>query len=370
LKRISIPYYLSGLAAVFLLICACQRPLVPFNANVPAQVLSYVGAAPVCDARPRFREIFCGLLDANRQRLELKTECDTYLWRLNDEPPSAARALSLPDHNPGLRILIVPGAFSDCFEEIGKPYQAASERLRQLGYQINNVDTRGLSGSTHNAGIIAEAVAGLKMAPSEQLVLVGYSKGTTDILHFLVNYSELARRVTAVLSVAGAVNGSPLADRFSEVSYDNWLFNLSLGKCRAGDGGVLDSLSRTRQFQWLATHPLPEHVRYFSLGAFARYEDVQLHQRATYRLLEPIEPLNDGQLLFLDQLIPGSALLGYVNADHWTVAVPVEEKFSGRDPALKAENRKLRELLFEAMILFLAESLDVWPAGNNGQYDP
>ena len=117
---------------------------------------------------------------------------------------------------------------------------------------------------------------------------------------------------------------------------------------------MLDSLSRTRQFQWLATH-LPEHVRYFSLAAFARYEDVQLHQRATYKLLEPIEPLNDGQ--FLDQLIPGSALLG-VNADHWTVPYRWKKEFSGRDPALMAENSKLRSLLFEAMILFLAESLN------------
>ena len=68
--------------------------------------------------------------------------------------------------------------------------------------------------------------------------------------------------------------------------------------------------------------------------------------------------MNDGQLLFIDQLIPGSALLGYVNADHWTVAIPVEEKFSNRDPALRDRNRKLRDLLFEAMILFLAENLN------------
>jgi hypothetical protein len=343
---------------LFLLVGGCQPRLVPFNGNVPAQALSYLGAPPVSDVRPRFREIFCSLLDENRQRLDVKVGCDGYLWRLNDEPPSAARPKSLPDHDPGIKILMVPGAFSDCFEDIGKPYQKAADRLRQLGYQINNVDTSGLSTSTHNAKIIAEAVAGLSITPSEQLVLLGYSKGTTDILHFLVNFPQLARRVTAVLSVAGAVNGSPLADRFSEDSYGNWFATLSFGKCRPGDGGVLDSLSRTRQFQWLATHPLPEHVRYFSLAAFARYEDVQLHQRATYKLLEPIEPLNDGQLLFLDQLIPGSALLGYVNADHWTVAVPVEEEFSGRDPALMAENSNLRELLFEAMILFLAESLN------------
>jgi hypothetical protein len=74
--------------------------------------------------------------------------------------------------------------------------------------------------------------------------------------------------------------------------------------------------------------------------------------------LEKIHPLNDGQLLFVDQLIPGSALLGYINADHWTVAVPVEEVFSGRDPVKKLEDRNLRNLLFEALVLFLAESLN------------
>jgi hypothetical protein len=73
---------------------------------------------------------------------------------------------------------------------------------------------------------------------------------------------------------------------------------------------VLDSLSRIQQFKWLATHPLPEHVRYFSLASFARYADVQLPLRATYKMLERINPLNDGQLLSFDQLIPGSALAG------------------------------------------------------------
>ena len=358
MKPNTIPHPLICLAAVSLFLWACQPLLIPFSEKVPAQSLSYLGAPPVDDARMRFREIFCRLLDDNRQHLGLKVGCDQYLWRLNDEPPAVPGSKSLPDHDTGLSILIVPGAFSDCFEDIGLPYQESAERFRKMGYQISNVDVSGLSSSPKNAEIIAEAVAEHNMGSSERLVLLGYSKGTTDILHFLVNYPEPAQKVTAVLSVAGAVNGSPLADRFSETSYDNWFARLSLGKCRPGDGGVLDSLSRTRQFQWLATHPLPGHVRYFSLADFARYENVQLHQRATYKLLEPIEPLNDGQLLFFDQLIPGSALLGYVNADHWTVAVPVEEKFSDRDPALRAENRKLRGLLFEAMILFLSESLE------------
>jgi hypothetical protein len=28
-------------------------------------------------------------------------------------------------------------------------------------------------------------------------------------------------------------------------------------------------------------------------------------------------------MIFYDQLIPGSVLLGYLNADHWAVAIPI-----------------------------------------------
>ena len=51
-------------------------------------------------------------------------------------------------------------------------------------------------------------------------------------------------------------------------------------------------------------------------------------------------------------------MLGYVNADHWMIAIPVKELFSKEDPALDGLDRQLRDVLFEAMILFLAEDLD------------
>jgi len=357
-ERYTKPYPISLSVALLALFCGCGPVLIPFDKNVPAQVLSYIDAPPVYDARMRFRGVFCELLNENRQQIDLKIECDDYLWRLNDEPQALATQNKLPDHDPGLNILIVPGAFYDCFKDIGYPYQEGAERLRKMGYPINVVNVSGLSSSPKNAQIIAETVAKQNLGPSQRLVLMGYSKGTTDILHFLVAYPELALRVRAVLSVAGAVNGSPLADRYAEAEYDNWITGLFPEKCPPGDGGVFDSLSRTRQFKWLATHPLPAHIRYFSLASFAQYKDIQLPLRPTCKLLETISPLNDGQLLAIDQIIPGSALLGYVNADHWTVAIPAEEKYSNRDPALRDRNRKLRGLLFEAMVLFLAESVN------------
>lgn len=346
------------MAVSLVLFCSCHPVLTPFNENVPAHTLTYMGAPPVSDARVRFREIFCELLRQSRQRHDLNVDCDSFLWRLNDEAHTAPKPIDLPDHDPSLVVLTVPGAFSECVGDIGKPYQRAAERLRHMGYRISNIEVSGLSSCQTNAEIIAGVVAQQDLDRSQRLVLLGYSKGTTDILHFLVNFPELADRVDAVLSVSGAVNGTPLADRYHTAKYDNWITKRSLGKCKPGDGGVLDSLSRIGQFQWLATHPLPTRIRYYSLASFARNEDMQFLQARTNKLLSKIDPLNDGQILMVDQIIPGSALLGYVNADHWTVAVPMEEKYSNRDPTQQELNRKLRDLLFEAMILFLADNLN------------
>ncbi len=36
-----------------------------------------------------------------------------------------------------------------------------------------------------------------------------------------------------------------------------------------------------------------------------------------------IDGRNDSQVIFYDQVIPGSSLVGYINADHWAIAVPI-----------------------------------------------
>ena len=53
-----------------------------------------------------------------------------------------------------------------------------------------------------------------EVRPNIPLVLIGYSKGTSDILQFLVDFPGHASRVDAVVSIAGSVGGSPLAESF------------------------------------------------------------------------------------------------------------------------------------------------------------
>ncbi len=73
----------------------------------------------------------------------------------------------------------------------------------------------------------------MDLASDERLVLVGYSKGAPDILGGLVTYPELAQRVAAVVSVAGSVNGSPLANDAS-ASMLTLLKYLPGSECGAG----------------------------------------------------------------------------------------------------------------------------------------
>jgi hypothetical protein len=70
-----------------------------------------------------------------------------------------------------------------------------------------------------------------------------------------------------------------------------------------------------------------------------------------------VDPRNDSQVIFYDQVIPGSVLLGYINADHWAAAVP----FNRNHPVLGAmfvdKNAFPREVLFEAILRYVEEDL-------------
>jgi hypothetical protein len=324
------------------------------NLEIPAQQLAVLGTPAPHDGRARFREVFCALWDAEPRDPGDDVTCEELLHRLGDEPGPEGKPL--PPHDTRLRVLIVTGAMGECVQDIGTPFDQAIERLAPLGYRIDTVVVGGLSSSTYNAKMIAEAVEAVELAPDDRLVLLGYSKGTTDILHFLVGYPELAARVHAAVSVAGAVNGSPVADRFSGV-YGSLLAKPSALFCEGRDLGMVESLRRVTHLSWLAAHPLPTHVQTFSVAAFTDRPHIARLLRVTYDMLADVDPRNDGQLLFTDQIVPGSTLLGYVNANHSAVSMALEERRSFWMSHPHRKRAYPRALLFESIVRFVGESL-------------
>ena len=80
--------------------------------------------------------------------------------------------------------------------------------------------------------------------------------------------------------------------------------------------------------------------------------------KSTYKKLGKVDSRNDSQVIFYDQVIPGSTLMGYLNADHWAIAVPIAEThpFIGRH--FVDQNEYPRQILAEAMLRFIEEDLD------------
>ena len=72
----------------------------------------------------------------------------------------------------------------NAFAYLVSTFQFALEHLQDLGYHTALIRVDGLSSSTHNARQIRDAVVAMDLAPDERLVLVGYSKGTPDILAY------------------------------------------------------------------------------------------------------------------------------------------------------------------------------------------
>lgn len=338
-------------ALVLSFAAGCAAPLLKFRTDVPALQLAVVGQPAVRDGRARFREIYCGMLASAPEGSA--APCDAALTRLADEMPRQTDPPPVPALDQRLHILFIPGAFGECFKD-AVPFPAAFAHLSALGYNMRAVNASGRSSSAYNARQIAVAVEDETLSPGEKLVLVGYSKGVPDIFEFLVTYPQLAARVDAVVSIAGAVNGSPVADAYAGAYA--MVSGIDVKACAAGDGGVVRSLTRAERLSWLAAHKLPAGIRYFSLGSFVRSEETARLLDHTHGRLSRAEPLNDGQTIFYDQLIPGSTLLGYANGDHWAIVLPLQDKWTYWG-ANSAGTRYPRDILFEAIVLYVGEAL-------------
>ena len=257
----------------------------------------------------------------------------------------------------------MPGTLGECIADIAFPFDRAIEYLRPQGYDIEPLIVSGRSSSEYNARQIANVVENLKIEKQETLILIGHSKGAVDILHFMVDFPQLAKRIDAVVSVAGAINGSPLANQATNKIIGLGA-NVPLNNCAPGDGGAFQSLKRSIRLNWLANNPLPTSVKYYSVVSFTYRDRVNRWLLSGYDLLKFIDPRNDGLLLFSDQIIPGSVLLGYINADHWEVVLTDKDDSSILSKSILKHHSFPNEILLEAIIHFITENLGGSGSGN------
>lgn len=356
--RNAFPGLLATIAALILSGCA-SKPLMPFTTETTPMVLVPAVQSGDQDKRGRFREIFCEVLETHEDSVPDYRPCEQALTAVGNEPPGSGKPVNLDQSQRRLVMVAVPGVGWDCFSNWLDLRHTVDEHIRQFGYDMVMLDVDGLSSSANNARQIRDAIMAMPREGSQpDLVLVGYSKGAPDILEAVVRYPEIHDRIAAVVSAAGAVGGSPLAND-ADQSQLNLLQHFPGSQCTQGDEGALNDLRPATRKAWLAENTLPDGIPYYSLMTFPNPERVSSVLRSSYRKLGKVDARNDSQVIFYDQFIPGSTLVAYLNADHWALAVPVARSHSMLGSTFVNRNDYPREALFEALLRFIEEDLQV-----------
>ena len=311
------------------------------------------------DRRSAFRQIFCEVSDVHGASAPDYRECEEALRRLVPEPdiPLIDRARS-GDAAP-MTLLVVLGLGFDCVRRFVDGNGQLLSVAEELGHSIEIVAIDGWGSSDANADIIRDRIHELaEEQPEGRLVLVGYSKGTNDILTSLVNYPEAGGQVDAVVSIAGAVGGSQLALGAGDWSL-GLLKALPGSTCTVPDDSALGSLYPEVRRRWLEENSLPAHVAYFSIVSYPELDRISTALRPGFRSLADVDARNDGQVIVLDQVIPGSEVLGFVNADHWAVTLPIARAHPWLAAAGINRNDFPREILLEAILKYVDITVDV-----------
>ena len=335
------------------LLAACApRPPEQRIGSAPPSILLPTARATVTDGRARYREIYCAVRAERGTTLRFDRPCENSaaLWQLPGEGPPTGRPVALGRSSAGYTVVFVPGLLAECLASQSTVFADARANIEAQGYGTGYIQTRGRQSSEINAVIIRDAIRA--MPADARIILVTHSKGTVDSLMALSEYPDLADKVVALVSVAGAVNGSPLAD-----IVPNWVAELAesmqMAECPKGHGvEAADSLRRAERLSWLATHSWPASVHTYSLVAVAGPDDVSAVLRPFYRTLAGTDPANDGQVSPLTRSSPARRC--------WAMRMPITSRWRCRSPALVAatlltQNDYPRAVLLEAAIRYVEE---------------
>jgi len=292
-----------------LLVAACAKePIEPDRGPWPA-------LTGVRDLRASYRTAVCSRLPADAP------PCDEILFRTSPEVPDGLTA-PVADLARRYRIVFVPGFLNECLEGLARPFSDVEEALRVGGFRVDYLQVSGRGTSTANADRLARQLGALLPVDPRPVVVFAYSKGLLDVLELVVRHPEVTRPIAAVVGVAGAAYGSPLADTMDAL-YRRWFASLPLAGCERGTGEEIEDLQRHVRVGWWRRHGSAITVPLFSIVAAPNPDRVSPVVRAAYLTLSRTDPRNDGNLVWEDQIAPGGNLLGYVNADHLAIAVPV-----------------------------------------------
>lgn len=352
--RVWISSLLASFAgAVLLALSGCSSVAIRPGDFAEPTVRTELQAAGISDLRDAFARSFCR--HYARYRKPDDPACAHWILQA-DTPAQEPGAASLLPDNAVRTVVVIPGIFGECVSRWVTPYSADKSELEQLGYRVIVVNVSGRGSSAQNAARIHQFFA---QHPAERAIVIGYSKGTTDFMLAASQPQAQAwnGRIAAFVSVAGVVNGTPLASH-GEGLYQALLARMPLALCQPEDGGGVASLSylaasQTRKAFAARKHPYPV----YSLAAIADRGAVNPFLQPSHALLAKLDGRNDGQVLLDDTIVPGSRFLGSFRADHWSIALPFEDSDASLMRAFSSNNRFPRRALIVSVLDFVNRNL-------------
>jgi hypothetical protein len=299
-------------------------------------------------AAVEYAATFCAVLEQEFGS-EGWSSCDKYLSMT--QRPTGAPLTVLP---AGWRLLLVGGFGSECIADVTVFGDAATHLESAHHIPWTRIQVGAFDSSESNAELIRRAV--LKAGtdhPDEKFIGVAHSKGAADWLVAFSKYANDLKRVQALVTVAGAVGGSWLADDFQDLN-DKVIKQLPhpppscLPSQRAQPSNGIDSMRRQVRQEFLAetTAAVPA----FSISAVAYEDTISEILKPLWNRLRPYAREQDSHIVEREAIVPWSTYLGRALGDHWAVAMPFEKTTPPTLPKAINRNHYPRPALLEAAV--------------------
>ena len=189
------------------------------------------------------------------------------------------------------------------------------------------------------------------------VVLFGYSKGSPDALDAVV---RLPRDCSSAWPPSSVSRGRWADRRWPSTRNSSRPTSSSTGQrphATRATAAPLRACGRTcAKPGWPRTSCRPGYAT-TRVVTLPDRERISRAVAPTYKKLAKIDARNDGQVIYTDQIIPGSTLVGFLNADHWAVVVPIDRAHNILGSTVVNHNDYPREALLEALLRYVEEDL-------------
>ena len=316
------------------------------------------------DGRGRFREIYKAVNDAKGRSLPDWREIENVFRDMGDEGTAIGAPVNLDPFSGNIWVVAVGGYLSACMRWMAPVFGDALSHLKELGANTTTALVAGRCGTVHNSEIVRDTIDNLPLGENDKVIIVAHSKGVLDTMEMISRFPQTAKHINAFIGVTGAVGGSPLVTELPYV-LRKILVNVPLPTCSTGDKLALRDLEPEIRKDFLSRFTMPEHIKSFSIATWPNKGEGRDNMSTGFRFMRTIldrhDLANDGQVLVRDMIIPGSTMLGIIDADHAAVAMPFARNNSlGAKIAsglLRDHNAFPREIMVEAAVRLALEDM-------------